>query len=174
MTKYQKAIESLKKGKGLYIHQTIQNWNYKMADRRHRANKDYSWFICQNKLIVCCHGAADKKIQLRNDVIVDVSWLIKKFKHLAARYNNKIYIDCCYGATKAIIKDGVEIIPVNYSRMAVQDSCWYCESIEDFLNFYKNIVKVFKIKTEIVEVPPQKEFDFITAWTRLSQQENLL
>ena len=138
--KYTAAMAALSMGQPLFVKTTFFGWNYKLAEKRHNNNNDYGWFICQNKLVVCCHGNPDEFIQIRIDkgymMLHPLSFLVKKFRHLAKKYNNTIYIDCCYGATKEVLVDGIKIIPLNYSRHVTSNNGWYIDNPEDFNKFY--------------------------------------
>ena len=77
-----------------------------------------------------------------------LSFLVKKFGHLAKKHNNTIYISCCYGATKEAEINGIKIIPLNYSRHVTSDLGWYIDNTNDFIKFYTNVVKTFRVKVK--------------------------
>lgn len=155
--KYEKMLNLIKSNHPIKITFQIFHWNSNVSAKRHTKNYQYGWFICQNKLIVTCHGGPQGTIQIDKTNIKPLQYIVNKLGYLAKQYDNKIYIDCCYGKAHKQIINGVEFIPltpVQKPSSSILDikTSFECDSVEDFLYFYNNIVKNFRIQVSYKEV----------------------
>lgn len=149
--KYEKMLILIKNNHPIEITFKMFHWNSYISAKRHTKNYQYGWFICQDKLIVTCHGGSDGTVQIDRHNIKPLQYIVNKLGYLAKQYDNKIYIDCCYGKAHKQTVGGVEFIPLApvqkiSSSILETKTCFECDLVEDFLYFYNNIVKNFRIQ----------------------------
>ena len=158
-------LDQIKSGKAFYIMQKIKGFHFEVLD----TEIEITTHKVQKKLIMNCH--ADIGNYVAGDLIQNI---IKKYKPEIEKFNNILYLNCCYGGSKEGTVEGVKVIPINYSQLP---SCkyrnkdymiWYCERPNELKRFYNNVVKNFKMELKIA---PAEKFKGNKFWDYIDSEE---